>query len=121
MPLHDVKCSCGFQGEVFTRVRESIADLVCEGCGTKSLEKTYSPSSKPRRAREWDDRTGKSHEFRCHPSLVKDYRKRLGAFDRSAANMLRDNGGVVFHSRSEARQFRKAVEACQRQDEADRA
>jgi len=43
MPIHDIRCRCGFEGEVITLGPE--AGPVCPVCGNASPERLLSPSS----------------------------------------------------------------------------
>lgn len=117
MPLHDAKCECGWEGQVFFQPKAGIESLACDKCGKNTLAVCWSKTLlRPKWERTWDDRTGASHEHSCHPSLVAGYRKRLGEIDPEAANMLRENGDVVFHSRRDSRRFNAAAKKCQQQD-----
>lgn len=99
-------------------MRESIAEVACPKCEEKLLAKTYSPTSRLRQERTWDETNGMSHQYRFDPTDVAGCRKRLG---KRAASMLRDNGEVFFTNRREARLFRLEVERCQREDQEDLA
>ena len=120
MPLHNAKCECEWAGEVFFQPKAGIESVECPNCKKCRLRVDWSGPVRPHWERTWDDRTGVSHQHACHPSLVKDYRKRLGAFSARAAQMLGDDGQVRATKRSDMRHFNEVVRSCERQDEDDK-
>lgn len=101
MPIYEFVCpSCGERSEEFAKMSESNAEFSCRSCNVKKSR----VFSLPHKERKFSGTESVSMTEGFHKNEVEKARKMIPGYQ----HCIRDDGSVVFSSRSEQRGFMKA-------------
>lgn len=115
MPLYDIVCACGYNGEAFSRVAELRDGLCkCPQCGKHAPQNWEAKQVAIGAGRELHGSKAISQQHWCHPSEVDTFRAGV-ARHGGDPTCVKSNGDVVYRTQSDKYKTGRAFASAERE------